>query len=489
MRPRSPDILVLTPRGGVFNHRYVVAEGSPLDASGCGRLYRAAKDCLGDNAVGCGRLDVADGGSFAAARHVVAQQETAGRRGAEWMILVDPRVGVLDESKRKRLQRELEERLSRLSPEVLDRIPWNDHAESDVIPDPTLEQWRWELAPILADVRPPEEPTETQTSTTSSGAKLLTIAAMVTVLAGIFIALLTWLQPDDPGKLGRVWPSKFADALLDKAAATLVVQPPTESKVTEQLARLFSDGIGTNAAPGQSLKAILEDVRRSVRSDDQTNDDLLKDEQFWIALKTACPRQPAPPDLRAFLSREDVEVVGDISDPKYVRRLAKIACDLRELDPVEAKPDDANLVPLFKSIKDESESIKRIGVDESLRIFTRADVERSRRLFQIFQNEDVKRVILEVRVRQGGQESLGAWMRTLGSAGRKGADGLFGDAYFKYALIVAEEKESRPKQRCIELLREFCATCVELVQKSPARPPALSAPTGVGQPRTVTPAQ
>ncbi len=80
-------------------------------------------------------------------------------------------------------------------------------------------------------------------------------------------------------------------------------------------------------------------------------------------------------------------------------------------------------------------------------------------------------------------------MRTLGSAGRKGADGLFGDAYFKYALNVAEEKGSKPKQRCIELLRAFCGTCVELVQKSPARQPALPAPTGVGQPRTVTPAQ
>lgn len=483
---------MLTPRGGVFNHRYVVAEGSPLDASGCGRLYRAVKDSMGDDTVGCGRLDVADGGSFAAARHVVAQQETAGRRGAEWLILVDPRVTGLDESGRKRLQHELEERLSRLSPEVLDRISWNEHAESDVIPDSTLERWRGELAPILADVHPPKEPKETQTSATGSGAKLLKITAMVTILAGIVIALSTWFQSDDgddQGNRGRGWPGKVANSLLDKAAATLVVQPPTESKVTEQLASLFSDGTGTNAALGQSLKAILDDVRRSVRSDDQMNDDLLKDEPFWTALKAACPRQPAPPDLRAFLSREDAEVVGDISDPKYVRRLAKIVCDLRELDPVEAKPDDANLVPLFKSIKEESESIKQIGVDESLRIFTRADVEGSRRLIRIFQNEDVKRVILKVRVRQGGQESLGAWMRTLGSAGRKGADGLFGDAYFKYASNVAEEKGSKPKQRCIELLREFCATCVELVQKSPSSQPALPAPTGVGQPRTVIPGQ
>ncbi len=483
---------MLTPRGGVYNHRYVVADGSPLDASGCGRLYRAAKDSVGDDAVGCGRLDAANGGSFAAAQHVVAQQEMAGRRGAEWLILVDPRVGGLDESGRQRLEYELKERLSRLSLEVLDRISWNDFAQSDVIPDLTLERWRRELAPILADVRPPKEPTETQRSTTGSDAKPLKIAAMVTLLAGILIALSTWFQSDDGGdrgKRGGVRPEKVAKSLLDKAAATLVVQPPTESKVTEQLARLFSDGTGTDAAPGQSLKAILEEMRRSVRSDDQMNDDLLKDEAFWTALKTACRRQPAPPDLRAFLSREDAELLGDISDPKYVRRLAKVVCDLRELDPVEAKPDDANLVPLFKSIKNESESIKQIGVDDSLKIFTRADVERSRRLFRIFQNEDVKRVILEVRVRQGGQETLGSWMRTLGSAGRKGADGLFGDAYFKCASNVAEEKGSKPKQRCIELLREFCATCADLVQKSPVRQPALPEPTGVGQRRTVMPAQ
>jgi len=418
---------------------------------------------------------------------VVAQEGTAERSGPEWFILLDPRVGGLDESKHKRLQYELEERLSRLFPEVIDRINWDDYGDSDVIPYPTLERWRRELASILADVRPPKEPTETQTNTIGSGAKLLNwvldctvkaanaasylIVVMLTILS-IAIAFWTLFDPWEP-------PKKLEKALLNKAAATLVVKPPTESKVTEQLARLFSNGPGTNAAPGQSLKELLEQVRRSVTGDDRMGDDVLQDERFWESLKKACPQPPAPPYLLAFLSPEDAATVGEIPDPKYVRSLAKVVRRLRDLDTVEAKPDDANLVPLFKSIRDESESITRHSVDESLKIFTRADGALAHSLLRIFQNEDVKRLILEVRAPQGAHESLGTWMRTLGSRGRKGADGLFSDAYFKSQLNVAEEKGSKPKQRCIELLLEFCATCVELVQKSPARQPA---PTGVGQP-------
>jgi len=483
MRLRSPDILVLTPRGGVYNHRYVVAEGSPLDASGCGRIYRKAKEVVGENGFGSGQLDIADGGSLAAAQHVVAQKEAAGRRGAEWLIVVDPRIGGLEDAGRKRLQHELEERLSRLLPEVLDRIPWGEHAESEIVPDSTLEQWRQDLAPLLAAVRPPKRTDERKkTSPPGAFANVLRITAMVAALIGLVVlAQVNGLPPFRRGGAGLIPP---ANSLLEKTATTLDIREPTESKVTGQLASLFVDGNGTNTTPGKPLKELLEQVRRSVTGDDRMGDDLLQDERFWESLKKACPRPPAPPYLLAFLPLEDAATVGEIPDPKYVRSLANIVRHLRDLDTVEAKPDDANLVPLFKSIRDESASITRHGVDESLKIFTRADAALAHSLLRIFQSEDVKRVILEVRVPQGAQESLGAWMRTLGSRGRKGTDGLFSDAYFKSQMNVAEEKGSKPKQECIKLLSKFCATCTDLVRSSP--PPQAAAPSA-GQPRTVPP--
>ena len=492
MRPRSPEILVLTPRGGVYNHRYAIAENSPLDASGCGRIYRKAKELVGENAFGCGHIDIADGGSLAAARHVVAQKEAAGRRGPEWLIVVDPRIGGLDDAGRKRLQHELEERLSRLSPEVLDRISWHDHAESEVIPDSTLERWRQDLTPLLAAVRLTEPPPqETEPSHQTGVANKLRIAAMV---ATIFVALFLLAQVSNSlpspfggtqGRSGGGVPAPVANAILDKAATVLDIEQPTESRVIGRLAGLFSAANAIKAAPVISLKDLINDVRRSAMGDDQMDNNLLQDERFWESLKKACPQPSAPPDLLAFLSLEDAAVVGDIPDPKYVRSLAQVVLSLRKLDTAAAKPSDPDLVPLFASILNESDSITRHSMDESLKIFTRADTAVAKRLLRIFQNEDLKRVILEVRDRQGGQESLGAWMRTLGSRGRKGNDGLFSDAYFRVLLNIAEEKGSKPKQDCIKLLQKFCATCTELVRSSPARQVASAAPPGAGQPRTM----
>lgn len=495
MRSRCSDILVLTPRGGEYNHRYVVAEGGSLDASGCGRVYRQAKDAVGENGFGCGRLNPTDGGWFAAARHVVAQQETAGRRGAEWLIVVDPRIGGLDDAGRRRMQRELEDRLSRLSPEVLNQISWNDHAESDVIPDPTLERWSQAIAPMLAEVRVPTPPSSEKeiggrVRSGVSGANRRRIAAMVAILiVGYFVLaqvfqLPSFSPPPVPGIPGGAGQVAEANSFLSKAATTLDIQSPDESKVIGRLAGLFSDASTIKAAPGKSLKALLDDLRRSAMGEDRMGADLLKDDEFWRALARACPKLPAHPDCRAFLPPDDVAVVGQLPDPSYVRILAEVVRGIRELDTVEAKPDDANLVPLYKSIVNESESISRQPVDESLTIFTRSDVAIARRLLHIFQDEDVKRVIFDVRTPQGTQESLEAWMRTLGSPGRKGSEGLFSEAYFRLLSNIAEEKGSRPKQRCIELLRRFCAKCTELVRNAPARQAVPTTPAE-GQQRPV----
>ena len=96
MPTSNTEIVVLTPRGGVYNHRYIIADGSKLDTAACLRIYLATKDVVGDRAPKCGPLNSDDRGYFAAACHEVAQQGSSGRRGREWLIVVDPRIERLD---------------------------------------------------------------------------------------------------------------------------------------------------------------------------------------------------------------------------------------------------------------------------------------------------------------------------------------------------------------------------------------------------------
>jgi hypothetical protein len=484
---RSPEIIVLTPRGGVLNHRYVTAEDSQLEANGCGRIYRQVKELLGESSFGWGGLGFGDGGAFAAARHVVQQSSDSTRRhGNEWLIVADPRLKALDAPRQKRLRQEVEDLLARLSTEVLDRIAWADHAESEVIKNSTLRLWRRDLATLLADVRVPEESTSTVLPNDPRKSLNLPRIAAVAALALGLAFLLAQFSPFLPVKPVRD-PSAEVNAIVDRVAGTLRIQQPSEAKVSGQLASLFSDASDLKATPQKKpLADVLNDLRRATLGEEHMSVGLLEDDRFWEALKGAFPPAAGTPNFQAFLPAEDRTVLGDIPEPRFVRQLAQVVRKVRELDTVAARPDDVtNLMPLFKSIVNESEAITRQKADESLRCFTRADVALARSLLKIFQDEDVKRVICEVRARPAAPESLGTWMRTLGSPGRKGADGLFGQAYFASAVNVAEEKGSKPKQHCIELLREFCAVCSELARHRPA---GYTAPSGAVQPRRDLPA-
>ena len=282
-----PELMVLTPRGGVYNHRYVVTATSGLDAAGCGRIYREVKGAVGESSVGCGRLEGPGRPSFAAASHVVAQQETAGRLGAEWLIVVDPRIGGLDAAAQARLKRDLEERLVRLGQDVLERIQWNDHAGTEVIRDDALAPWRLEIERHFAGAPVPrsaaaERGTRSVSETTGSGERLVKRAA---IMAATILALIVLWQsmksffdrppPDVPPKPQQ----QEQNQLLARASVALRLGTSADDRaVTERLAGLFLD---PETARQKLATDLLRTLYRTAMGTQVGGDELVSDEGFW----------------------------------------------------------------------------------------------------------------------------------------------------------------------------------------------------------------
>jgi len=474
-----PELMVLTPRGGIYNHRYVVTATSGLDAAGCGRIYREVKGAVGESSVGCGRLEGPGGSSFAAASHVVAQQESAGRRGAEWLIVVDPRIGGLDAAAQARLTRDLEERLARLGQDVLERIPWNDHGGTEVISDDALTAWSREIKLHFAGARVPraagdERGARPGSEPTGPGGSLAKRAA---IMAAIILALFVLWQSGNAlfekmfvkpgGQPGQQQQQQQQNQLLARASVALGLGASTDDRgVAERLAGLFLDVENARKKPATDL---LRTLYQTAMGAQVGGVELVNDGGFWKAVADACPLNTALRNTRAFLSPEDARAVGDLADPKLLHTLARVVRDLRELDTAEAKPDDAKLVPLFQSLIRESEAISRAGVEQTLRVFTKDDAALARSLIEAFEDQGVRDAI-EKRYRVEDTASLASWMRAMGMPRSKG---LFSDAYFQQLRDAEQEIGSKPKQRCLALLQEFCATCTKSLPGVGTRAQAL----------------
>ena len=473
MQTCHPEIVVLTPRVGMLNHRYVVAENSPLDASACGRIYRSAKDALAEAAAGCGRLGDG-GGFFIAARHVVTQHEAAGRRGAEWLIVVDQRIGGLDDDARDSLQRELAERLFKLSVEVLDGVPWEKHAGSDVIHHAALSRWRQEIGERFSAV--PLEKWQVTTGPARPpldfGAMFLGKAAMFAALVAGAIVLWQSFRPPPPP------PAK----VIEQAERVLGVQGG-ESAVKARIAVLFRE---PRALAEKSTADMLRELWRATSGQDGTERDLCEDEAFWDALRNALPPGSKQPDLYAFVQSEDKQLLSGIPEPEtFVRKLADRARAVGEMVSNE-KFGDEDLDALFKSIQSRRESLRPEGAEESLVVFTRADVTLARELIKIFQDDDVRKVIERIHAQVGDRDSLGAWMTAIVGHGAANAH-VFSTEYFDSQIKAAVQKQSKRRQECLKHLRDFCATCTELTRQPRAADPARMALPDARQPRAESP--
>jgi len=474
-----PELMVLTPRGGIYNHRYVVTATSGLDAAGCGRIYREVKGAVGESSVGYGRLEGAGGSSFAAASHVVAQQESAGRLGAEWLIVVDPRIDGLGAAARAKLTRDLEERLARLGQDVLERIPWNDHGGTEVISDDALTAWSREIELHFAGARVPpaagdERGARRGSEPTGPGGSL---AKGVAIMAAIILALFVLWQsgnalfgknPFNPGgKPVQQQQQQQQNQLLVMASRSLGTSADDRA-VAERLAGLFLDMETARPKPATDLISTLFLTAMGSKAG---GDELLNDRRFWEAVTKACPPNTSPRVTTAFLSPEEARAVGDLADPTLLHTLARVVRDLRALDTAEAKPDDAKLVPLFQSLIRESGEIVRADIGQTLRVFTKDDAVLARSLLRVFEDPGVRDAI-EKRHRVDGTASLASWMRAMGTPRSKG---LFSDAYFQQLRDAEQEIGSKPKQRCLELLQEFCATCTKSLSGGGKPAPAFRA--------------
>lgn len=465
MPTRYPEILVLTPRGGIYNHRFAVAAGSSLDADGCGRIYRAAKGALGEAASGGGRLDGPDGASFAAATHVVAQREAARRQGAEWLIVVDPRIGGLDSIGRERLERDLADRLSRLSHDVLDRVHWDEHSAAEVVQDETLASWLRQIVQQFADASPPE-PRRPGPKPLPEGSRSRPVAKLA--LGGVVVALIAV-------GIGLMLAGRHAvppaDDLLGRVAKVLGTQP-NEKAVVDGLARFFTD---RNSRLQHKAEKLLNDMRAAAGSRDGSAD-LQDDEGFWEKFTLAFSSTSGPAGVVAFLSEEDRRVVVGLSGPEVVHRLAENAIAIGRLDTEAARPDDDNLKPLFNSLVTNSSIIDRENRSQVLRIFTPDDAALARKLLPVFQDHAVaKSIETHTGQRVADSKSLADWIDALGRPAR---NGLYSDHCFESMMAMAQANDSIPKQDAVRLLWDFCKICRERVRERPGAP----AP-GAGGPR------
>ncbi len=124
-------IIVLTPRAGTWNHRYLVSGKEWQNEYKVDYyLAQAKKKLIGDD--------------FVVVKQRV-QQRTSGRSGEEYLIFVHKGLSSLDESFRRELQRELEQRLSALSQLIDSEIDWDTWGREYIIVIPKLSRWREQI--------------------------------------------------------------------------------------------------------------------------------------------------------------------------------------------------------------------------------------------------------------------------------------------------------------------------------------------------------
>lgn len=453
------EVLVLTPRGGVDNHRYITWSGSGLDSASCGRIYREVKRVVDNAGKGIGSLG--DGTWFAAASHVVAQEEAAGRRGSEWLIFTDPRIARLDEVGQKRLLDDVEQHLALIRDEVLGRVAWEKYSGSDTIKDHNLDSWTYHFADHLASVRignpigkpPRKDERESSGWPSPIVLGLGMIAGVVALLLVMQIVVGPFVRPFGGGQNDV---QRAQQDLLLKASTALGGRAE-ENSVKERLAQFF---VTPGKSAGRNVEEILEELRSVAMGWDRGATPLLEDDAFWRGLDAAVKSR----DSKTFLSGNDRDFVKGLKDPQGVRHLARIARRFRELDKDAARPDDQLLRPLFNGLCRCSEEITRIGEEPTVVVFTATDARMARALLTAFKEASVE---VERNTKAvADKEKLAAWIEALGSAR---GDDLFSSNYFSGALAVATKNATQPKRECLQFLKDFCDACTNIAEAASAR--------------------
>ena len=450
MSQRFPELLLLTPRGGVDNHRYITWSQSPLDPASCGRTYREVKTAVEKTGKGIGPLS--NGAWFAAASHVVAQEELAGRRGSEWLIFTDPRIESLGKGEQDRLLDDVERHLALIGDEVLGNIAWENYPGSDTIKVDALNSWVRHFVKHLDGVRS-SSPVGGLRGIDERGVSVRRRSPIVVgliMIAGI-AALLLVMQIVEVPFVPKFRPTQDAaqrsqQDLLVKASTALGVQV-ADSGVKKKLAQVF---VTPGKSEDRNAEEILEELRSVVTGRDRGATPLLDDTDFWKRLEDAVKSG----DAKAFLSDSDRDVVKGLNDPRGVRTLAGIARRFREMDKDAARPDDQFLRPLFNGLCRCSDEVARIGEVPTVVVFTATDARFARALLAAFQETgaEIERNTKSVP----DKEQVAAWVDALGCAQ---GDDLFSSNYFGGALAVAAKNAAQPKRECLRLLKEFCETC------------------------------
>lgn len=450
MPQRFPELLLLTPRGGVDNHRYITWSQSSLDSASCGRIYREVKTAVAKTGKGIGSLS--NGDWFAAASHVVAQEEAAGRHGSEWLIFTDLRIGSLGVVEQGRLLTDVEEHLALIRDEVLGNVAWERYSGSDTIKEGSLDAWAYRFERYLgsAPLGPPVGSGPRCVDRDSSDWRPSPIGLGGVMIAGV-VALLLVMQTGVETLVERVFSGKSTvqkaqQDVLVKASMALDAQA-VEGSVREKLSQFF---VMPGKYEGQNAEEILEELRSVAMGRDRGATSLLDDTDFWKRLEDAWKRR----DLQAFLSASDRDVLTGLNNPQGFRALAGIARRFREMDKDAARPDDEPLRPLFKGLCRCSDEVARIGEVPTVAVFTATDARLARALLAAFKEAgaEIERNTKAVP----DKEQLAAWVDALGSA--QGQD-MFASEYFRGELMRAAKNASQPKQECLQLLKEFCEAC------------------------------
>ena len=450
MSQRFPELLLLTPRGGIDNHRYITWAQCSLDPASCGRIYREVKTAVEKTGKGIGRLS--NGDCFAAASHVVAQEEAAGRHGREWLIFTDPRIGSLGEGEQDRLLNDVERHLARIGDEVLGNIAWEKFSGSDTIKVADLDSWARHFAKHLDGVRSIKlvEGQRGIDERAFSGKRSSPIVLGLVMIAGI-AALLLVMQIVGMPFVPKLRPGQDAaqrsrQDLFVKASAALGVEA-AEGGIKEKLAQFF---VTPGKSDDRNAEEMLAELRSVVMGRDPGETPLLDDTDFWKGLEDAAKSN----DVKAFLSTSDRDVVKGLNDPRGVRTLAVIARRFREMDKDAARPDDQPLRPLFNGLCRCSDEVARIGEAPTVVVFTATDARLARALLTAFQETgpEIERNTRAVP----NKEQLASWVDALGSA--EGQD-VFASEYFRGELRRAAKNASQPKQECLQLLKGFCEAC------------------------------
>jgi len=458
MPTSNTEIVVLTPRGGVYNHRYIIADGSKLDTAACLRIYLATKDVVGDRAPKCGPLNSDDRGYFAAACHEVAQQGSSGRRGREWLIVVDPRIERLDATAQALLLEHLKKRLDRLEADVLANICWEEQASTETVSDATLGKWRGDIEQHLRDepirgsgeryngIGKPEKPDSSRYSGCDP-------RIAVAVIIAVAIAMWGGVQPSQ-----KQTPQQ--ESVLTKAASALGM--PTSADESAVRAKVV-DGLFLDATSveGTKLDELLAKIRLATMGSKNGSGSILEDDDFWKALGDALPSQGEPSDPTAFLIDADKQlVVKGLSDPQQLRSLANIVVKIGQLDKDAATPDETTLAKVFKHLFESSKEMKgklEPEEDHKLRVFTSNDVELAKLLVGAFKGFGD---VIETHANPvKDRENLAGWVKAIGDPL---CPGLFCPIDLKTDEVVATRNKSKPKEEFLKQLQQFCDTCRSL---------------------------